>query len=139
MRGGGDVLAGGPGGRVVGAPGQRAGRGKGGGRGDADNLEGEELFPGMSERMGGGSVELADSADGHSVAEVPPSGEHHGEVMAVGDADVDMPMFEYAGLSVALSNAAPEVQAAAQVVAPHVDDDGAAWAITEYALAPIRR
>ncbi len=56
------------------------------------------------------------------------------EVMAVGDADVDMPMFEYAGLSVALSNAAPEVQAAAQVVAPHVDDDGAAWAIREYAL-----
>jgi Cof subfamily protein (haloacid dehalogenase superfamily) len=61
------------------------------------------------------------------------------EVMAVGDADVDVPMFALAGLSVALSNAAPEVQAAADIVAPHVDDDGAAWAVRELVLTGIPR
>ncbi len=56
------------------------------------------------------------------------------EVMAVGDADVDLPMFKLSGLSVTLANAAPEVQALADVVAPHVDDDGAAWAIRQFVL-----
>jgi len=57
------------------------------------------------------------------------------ETMAVGDADVDLPMFEVAGLAVAMGNADEAVQRAATVVVPNVDDVGAAWAIQQFVLA----
>lgn len=56
------------------------------------------------------------------------------ETMAAGDADVDVPMFAVAALSVAMGNAAPDVQAWARVIAPAVADDGVAWAIRRFVL-----
>jgi Cof subfamily protein (haloacid dehalogenase superfamily) len=50
---------------------------------------------------------------------------------AVGDGGNDISMLQQAGLSIAMGNASPEVKAAAQRVAPSVDEDGLAWAIQE--------
>lgn len=51
------------------------------------------------------------------------------EVAAVGDSENDAPMLRAAGLSAAMGNAKPAVQALADVVAPRSDEDGLAWAI----------
>src|SRR5690606_28425495 len=48
------------------------------------------------------------------------------EVLAIGDEWNDVPMFEWAGASVAMGNAPDHVRAAADDVAPPADDDGAA-------------
>jgi hydroxymethylpyrimidine pyrophosphatase-like HAD family hydrolase len=56
------------------------------------------------------------------------------EVMALGDGGNDLAMVKWAGLGVAMGNAAPAVQAAADVIAPTQAEDGAAWAIERYAL-----
>jgi Cof subfamily protein (haloacid dehalogenase superfamily) len=56
------------------------------------------------------------------------------EVMALGDSGNDLAMVEWAGLGVAMGNASPAVQAAADVIAPTQAEDGAAWAIEHYAL-----
>jgi Cof subfamily protein (haloacid dehalogenase superfamily) len=51
--------------------------------------------------------------------------------VAVGDGFNDVSMLQQAGLSIAMGNASPEVKAAAQRVAPSVDEDGLVWAIQE--------
>lgn len=56
-------------------------------------------------------------------------------VMAVGDNDNDVPMLAWAGLGVALDNASPAARAAADWIAPAVDDDGAAVALERCVLA----
>ena len=56
------------------------------------------------------------------------------ETIAVGDSDNDISMIRWAGLGVAIGNAAPEVIAAADRVAPSVFDDGLAAVIEEYVL-----
>jgi Cof subfamily protein (haloacid dehalogenase superfamily) len=56
-------------------------------------------------------------------------------VLAVGDNDNDAPMLAWAGLGVALANASPAARAAADWIAPSVDDDGAAVALEKYVLA----
>ncbi|HWB60498.1 MAG TPA: HAD-IIB family hydrolase, partial [Chthoniobacteraceae bacterium] len=43
------------------------------------------------------------------------------EVLAFGDGDNDVPMFEWAGHSVAMSKSSPAAQAAAKIVAPPGD------------------
>jgi hydroxymethylpyrimidine pyrophosphatase-like HAD family hydrolase len=50
-------------------------------------------------------------------------------VAAVGDYFNDLEMFKVAGAAVAMGDAPPEVQKAAQYVAPPSDRGGAAWAI----------
>jgi len=50
---------------------------------------------------------------------------------AVGDYYNDLSMFEVAGLAVAMGNAPPDVQAAADLVAPCNDEGGAAWALKQ--------
>ena len=55
-------------------------------------------------------------------------------VMAIGDNFNDLEMLEYAGLGIAMGNAPAEVQAVAQWVAPHVEQDGAAAAIEAFLL-----
>lgn len=55
-------------------------------------------------------------------------------VMAIGDANNDMPLFEIAGLKVAMGNASEELKLAADWVAPSVDEDGLAVAIEKYIL-----
>lgn len=56
------------------------------------------------------------------------------EVMALGDGGNDLALVEWAGLGVAMGNASPAVQAAADVIAPSQAEDGAAWAIEQIAL-----
>ncbi|HJW83423.1 MAG TPA: HAD-IIB family hydrolase, partial [Anaerolineae bacterium] len=55
-------------------------------------------------------------------------------IAVIGDGGNDVSMFEVAGLAVAMGNAAPEVQAAADVVAPTNDAGGVAWALRELIL-----
>ena len=50
-------------------------------------------------------------------------------VAAVGDGENDISMFEVAGLAIAMGNAAPQVQQAADLVAPTNDQDGLVWAL----------
>jgi Cof subfamily protein (haloacid dehalogenase superfamily) len=56
-------------------------------------------------------------------------------VMAVGDSEADLPMIEWAGVGVAMGNASAKVQAAADWVAPTLDEDGVAVAIEKYLAA----
>ena len=54
--------------------------------------------------------------------------------MALGDSGNDVAMLRAAGLGVAMGNAAPEVQKAADVVTDSVAEDGAALAVRRYVL-----
>jgi len=56
------------------------------------------------------------------------------EVLAIGDADNDVEMVEWAGLGVAMGNATPAVKAVADWIAPSVDEDGAAAALERFVL-----
>ena len=56
------------------------------------------------------------------------------QVMALGDGGNDLALVEWAGLGVAMGNAAPAVKAAAAVIAPPQAEEGAVWAIERYAL-----
>ena len=58
---------------------------------------------------------------------------HH--VMTIGDNFNDVEMLGYAGISVAMGNAPPEVQAIANWVAPSIELDGAAVAIEKFLLS----
>jgi len=55
-----------------------------------------------------------------------------GQVMAIGDNFVDLPMFRQARVSVAMGNAPDEVKQQATVVAPENDAEGVAWALRLY-------
>jgi hydroxymethylpyrimidine pyrophosphatase-like HAD family hydrolase len=57
-----------------------------------------------------------------------------GEVLAIGDAPSDLAMFEVAGHAVLMGQAEPGLRRRGVVVAPGVDDDGAAWAIESMVL-----
>ena len=54
--------------------------------------------------------------------------------MAMGDHDNDASMIEWAGLGVAVGNASPAAKAVADVIAPPLEEEGAAWAIERYVL-----
>ena len=54
---------------------------------------------------------------------------HTAQVMALGDADNDIGMLQTAGIGVAMSNAIPEVQAAADWITLSNEEDGVAHAI----------
>ena len=56
------------------------------------------------------------------------------ELVAIGDGLNDLPMLKYAGLSIAMENAYPEVKQTATIVTSSNDDDGVAKAIEEYIL-----
>lgn len=56
------------------------------------------------------------------------------EVMAFGDGGNDIEMLEYAGIGVAMGNAAPDVQEHADYVAASVDDDGIAQALKHFGV-----
>jgi hydroxymethylpyrimidine pyrophosphatase-like HAD family hydrolase len=57
-----------------------------------------------------------------------------GATLVVGDAPSDAPMLDVAGVPVVMGQADAAMQRHGYVIAPTVDDDGAAWAIEEYAL-----
>lgn len=54
------------------------------------------------------------------------------QVMAVGDQDNDVPMIAWAGLGVAMGNGSPATKAAADWIAPPVQENGAAVAIERF-------
>jgi Cof subfamily protein (haloacid dehalogenase superfamily) len=58
------------------------------------------------------------------------------ETMAIGDGLNDLPMLEWAGVSVAMAGSAPEVLSAAGEIAPSAADDGVA-VILDWLSAPI--
>ena len=51
------------------------------------------------------------------------------DTVAIGDDEVDLPMFEVAGLSIAMGNAGATVRAAADMVTGSADEDGVATAL----------
>jgi len=55
-------------------------------------------------------------------------------VMAIGDSEADIPMIEWAGVGVAMGNASAAAKAAADWVAPSLEQDGVAAAIEKYAF-----
>jgi len=57
--------------------------------------------------------------------------------MAVGDQDNDVSMITWASLGVAMGNASPGAKAAADVIAPPLEEDGAAWAIERYVVGEL--
>lgn len=56
------------------------------------------------------------------------------EIAAIGDYYNDLEMLKYAGLSAAMSTAPPEVQAAANLIAPSNVEGGVAWFIDGFLL-----
>ena len=60
----------------------------------------------------------------------------HRYAMAVGDGGNDLPLFELAGIKVAMGNASETLKNAADWIAPSVYDDGLAHAIERYILFP---
>jgi Cof subfamily protein (haloacid dehalogenase superfamily) len=72
---------------------------------------------------------------GHGVAALAEAaGVPLERVAVIGDAHNDIPMFERAGLAIAMGQAAPEVQAAARHVTTGNDADGVAHAIERFIL-----
>jgi Cof subfamily protein (haloacid dehalogenase superfamily) len=57
------------------------------------------------------------------------------EVLAIGDSDADVPMIEWAGIGIAMGNGSPAAKAAADWVAPTLEEDGAAVALERFCLA----
>jgi Cof subfamily protein (haloacid dehalogenase superfamily) len=51
------------------------------------------------------------------------------EVLAIGDSESDLGMFEVAGVTVAVGNAISSVRATASLIAPSSDENGVAWAL----------
>lgn len=55
-------------------------------------------------------------------------------IIAIGDSRNDLSMFEVVGKRVAMGNAAPELLAVADVIAPSNDEDGVAWTLRTIVL-----
>lgn len=56
------------------------------------------------------------------------------EIATIGDMHNDLSMFAVSGFSIAMGNAAPEIQAAASVVTTSNEDEGFAYAMAKYIL-----
>lgn len=56
------------------------------------------------------------------------------ETMAFGDGENDIPMLQKAGVGVAVANAKENVKAAADYIAPSVDEDGVAEALKHFGI-----
>ncbi len=56
------------------------------------------------------------------------------QTLAIGDNPNDLPMFDRAGVSVAMGNAPPDVKGRATVVGPTNDEGGVAWAVRRFVL-----
>ena len=62
-------------------------------------------------------------------------GVSQGEVMAIGDSGADVSMLQWAGVGVAMGNGSSAAKAAADWVAPTLQEDGAAVALEKYCLS----
>ena len=54
--------------------------------------------------------------------------------MAIGDANNDLEMLSFAGVSVAMGNGLPQVKAIADFITSDIDEDGWAKAMLKYGL-----
>ena len=110
--------------------------------------ETNDAFRDELRRLFGGRLEVVRSHDlfveVHSLEASKGHGlkflaQHYGipqaETIAVGDSGNDSSMITWAGLGVAMSNALPEVFAAANEIAPAVTEDGLAYVIEKHILA----
>ena len=61
------------------------------------------------------------------------------QLIAAGDSYNDLPLLQACGLRIAMGNAAPELKAIADYVAPSVDEDGLAVAIDDFVLPQLQR
>jgi len=61
-------------------------------------------------------------------------GVKHSETLAIGDGDNDVDMLEWAACGVAMGNATQKAKAAANWIAPTVDEEGAAVALRRFVL-----
>lgn len=61
-------------------------------------------------------------------------GAHQADTIALGDAKIDLPMFDYCALSIAMGSGGPEAKAAADYVTAAVDDDGLYKAFDHFGL-----
>ena len=71
---------------------------------------------------------------GKSAVEAAKNATTEPETIAIGDGENDISMLRWAGLGIAMANAPENVKAAADVIAPACDEDGAAWAMEKYLL-----
>ena len=63
------------------------------------------------------------------------AGLRQAQVIAVGDDTIDLPMIQWAGLGVAMGNAADPVKAEADWIAPSNEEDGVAATVEKFILA----
>ena len=74
----------------------------------------------------------------HAVAEILAGiGVPTHAAIGIGDGNNDLHLFRSVGLKVAMGNATPELKAAADIIAPPVDEDGLAHIIERYAGQPV--
>lgn len=70
----------------------------------------------------------------HAISEIlSMMGVTKDETIGIGDADNDLHLFKAVGLKIAMGNATSALKAAADLIAPSVDDDGLAIIIERYA------
>lgn len=112
----------------------------------ADAPEADQLEAAMRQRFGGQMEVVRSHANfvegnplgvskGDSLRRLADHlGVPQAQVMAIGDQGNDVPMLEWAGLSVAMGNASPEAKTAADWVAPPFSEHGAAVAIERFIL-----
>jgi len=55
-------------------------------------------------------------------------------VMAMGDNENDLQMLAFAGFPVLMGNYAPAMAGVSDVIAPHCDEDGVAWALEKFVI-----
>jgi len=79
---------------------------------------------------------LLDVSKGHALARLADHlGLSLGETIGIGDNDNDLELVERAGLGVAMGNASPAVKAAADYIAPPVDEGGVTEVIERFVLS----
>lgn len=78
------------------------------------------------------------SKSGGKVSGIQKVLEHYGicreEIIAFGDGENDMDMLRFAGIGVAMGNAAPQVKESADYITAHIDEDGLEKALRHYGL-----
>jgi hydroxymethylpyrimidine pyrophosphatase-like HAD family hydrolase len=111
---------------------------------EADRIEAElrERFGGRMGVMRSHEIVVEGSAPGVSKGDgLRRLAAHLGvpqvQTMAIGDQGNDVPMIAWAGVGVAIGGASPAALAAAEWIAPPLEEDGAAAAIERFILRPL--
>jgi len=110
----------------------------------------EDVLLKLSEKISASRLSAEVNFSGRNSLDITPVGVNKGsglqvlssclnvpldQFIVVGDSENDLSMFEHAGQSVAMGNAEECVLAAADLVAPGNDENGAAWVLREIAMS----